>query len=93
MIVNYLLKFQYFFALGNFLSVSVYDIGVLMYPSFNISQKEFDKQKAFVKTLTAFITATPNVAESGVIACVRDTHRDCRTKITDHTDISSFNQW
>ena len=63
-----------------------------MYPSFNISQKEFDKQKAFVKTLTAFITATPNVAESGVIACVRDTHRDYRTKITDHTDISSFNQ-
>ena len=46
----------------------------------------------FVKTLTASITASPNVSESGVIAYMRDMDRDYRTKITDHTDISSFNQ-
>ena len=72
--------------------MSVYDIGVLMYPSSNISQNEFDKQKEFVKTLTASVTVSPNVSELGMIAYMRDMHRDYRTKITDHTDISSFNQ-
>ena len=90
--VYYALKFQYFFVLGNTISGSVYDIEVLVYPSCNISKNEFDKQKAFVKTLTASITANPNVSEAGVIAYMRDMDRDYRTKITDHTDISSFNQ-
>ena len=87
-----LLEFLYFFVLGNFISGTVYDIEILMYPSCNISQTEFDKQKAFVKTLTASITASPNVPESGVITYMRDMDRDYRTKISDHTDISSFNK-
>ena len=90
--VYYVLKFQYFFVLGNTISGSVYDIEVLVYPSCNISKNEFDKQKAFVKTLTASINASPNISESGVLAYMRDTDRDYRTKRTDHTDISSFNQ-
>ena len=90
--VNYVFKFQYIFDLGNTIYGSVYDIEVLVYPSSNISKNEFDKQKAFVKALTASITASPNVSESGVIAYMRDMDRDYRTKITDHNDISSFNQ-
>ena len=90
--VNYKLEFQYFFVLGNSIYGSVYDIEVLVYPSCNISQNEFDQQKAFVKILTASITASPNVSELGLIAYMRDMDRDYRTKMTDHTDISSFNQ-
>ena len=90
--VNNALKFQYIFILGNTISENVYDIEVLMYPSCNISKNEFDKQKAFVKALTASITSSPNVSESGVIAYMMEMNRDYRTKRTDHTDISSFNQ-
>lgn len=90
--VNYALKFQYFFVLGNTISGSVYDIEVLVYPSSNISKNEFDKQKAFVKALTASITTSPKVLELGVTAYMRDMDRDYRIKRSDHTDISSFNQ-
>ena len=86
------MNFQYFFVLGNTTSGSVYDIEVLVYPSPNISKNEFDKQKAFVKALTASITTSPNVSELGVIVYMRDMDRDYRIKRTDHTDISSFNE-
>ena len=90
--VNYAFKFQYFFVLGNTISASVYDIEVLVYPSSNISKNEFDKQKAFVKALTASITTSRKVSELGVTAYMRDMDRDYRIKRTDHTDTSSFNQ-
>ena len=90
--VNYALKFQNFFISGNTISGSVYDIEVLVYPSSNISKNEFDKQKAFVKALTASITTSPNVLALGVTAYMRDMDRDYRIKRTDHTDTSSFNQ-
>ena len=86
------MKFQYLFVLRNTISGSLYDIQVLVYPNCNISKNEFDKQKAFVKTLTASINASPNVSESGVLAYMRNMDRDYRTKRTDNTDISSFNQ-
>ena len=90
--VNSALKFQYFFILGNTISGSVYDIELLVYPSSNISKNEFDKQKVFVKALTASITTSPNFSDLGVIVYMRDMDRDYRIKRTDHTDISSFNQ-
>ena len=86
------MKFQYLFILRNTISGSLYDIQVLVDPSCNISKNELDKQKAFVKTLTASINASPNVSESGVLASLRNMDRDYRTKRTDNTDISSFNQ-